>query len=259
MGGGYDGRDWVCATGYFVGTFARDWLSIPATGQKAYIRFGEFCQMAEGRIAKTYTILDLLDLIRQAGYRLLQNNGGKEALVPGPLADDGILLTEQDKAAGQKSLRLVEAMVDGLLAYDQSDLSSMNMAKYWHPGMLWYGPCGIGATQGIKEFEDYHQGPFLHAFPDRRASKFIALIAEGQFVAWAGWPGLQATHRGTYLGHPATGKQIEMRGVDWWKRDGDLLVENWVFIDMIHLFLQLGVDFLDRLQDQIQKRSNEDS
>jgi hypothetical protein len=151
---------------------------------------------------------------------------------------------------------MVEAMIGGLRAYDQADLSSMNMANYWHPEMLWYGPCGIGATRGIKEFEDFHQRPFLRAFPNRQPNKYKALIAEGLFVAWAGWPGLRATHLGRYLGHPATGKEIQMRGVDWWKRDGDLLVENWVFLDMVHLFLQLGVDLLDRLQDQIRTTGN---
>jgi hypothetical protein len=39
-----------------------------------------------------------------------------------------------------------------------------------------------------------------------------------------------------------------MRVMDFWRREGDLLVENWVFIDMVDLFLQLGVDLFERLQ-----------
>jgi hypothetical protein len=39
--------------------------------------------------------------------------------------------------------------------------------------------------------------------------------------------------------------------MDWWRREGDLLVENWVFIDMIDLFLQLGVDLFERLQSRV--------
>ena len=37
--------------------------------------------------------------------------------------------------------------------------------------------------------------------------------------------------------------------MDWTtgKREGDQLVENWVFVDMIHLFRQLGVDLFERL------------
>jgi len=32
--------------------------------------------------------------------------------------------------------------------------------------------------------------------------------------------------------------------MDWWKRSGDQYVENWVFVDMIHLFRQFGIDLL---------------
>ena len=31
-----------------------------------------------------------------------------------------------------------------------------------------------------------------------------------------------------------------MRVCDWWRRENELLVENWVFVDVPHLLLQLG-------------------
>jgi hypothetical protein len=37
-----------------------------------------------------------------------------------------------------------------------------------------------------------------------------------------------------------------MRVMDLWRRDGDWLVENWVHIDIIDLFAQLGIDVLAR-------------
>ncbi len=40
---------------------------------------------------------------------------------------------------------------------------------------------------------------------------------------------------------------VEINGLDWWKRDGEVYIENWVFVDMIHLFRQLGVDLFERL------------
>ncbi len=33
-----------------------------------------------------------------------------------------------------------------------------------------------------------------------------------------------------------------MRVMDWWRRDGDLLSENWIFIDIPELLHQLGRD-----------------
>jgi hypothetical protein len=37
-----------------------------------------------------------------------------------------------------------------------------------------------------------------------------------------------------------------MRVVDIYRRDGDKLAENWVFIDLLHYLLLLGVDVLER-------------
>jgi predicted ester cyclase len=252
MGGRFAEKDWVCATGYFTGTFAEDWLDIPATGREANIRFGEFCAVKDGKIIETYIILDVLDVMRQAGYQVLPPSFGENGLVPGPDTQDGVLLTEQDSLESRKSLELVEAMLRGLMEYDQSSLSTMGQARFWHPDMVWYGPSGIGTTRGLKGFEDDHQIPFLSAFPDRKGGNHKARFADGNYVASTGWPSLHATHRGEYLGCAATGKRVGMRVMDLWRREGDLLVENWVFIDMIDLFLQLGVDLFSRLQDQIE-------
>lgn len=38
-----------------------------------------------------------------------------------------------------------------------------------------------------------------------------------------------------------------MRVMDWWTRKGDLLYENWIFIDVPHLFMQLAIDLFVRM------------
>jgi len=58
---------------------------------------------------------------------------------------------------------------------------------------------------------------------------------------------VHATHKGQYLDCPATGKRIVVNGLDYWRRRGDQFIENWVFVDMIHLFRQFGVDLLARV------------
>ena len=249
LGGQFDGKDWVTGTGYFSGTFTRDWLGIPATGQETHIRFGQFCAVQNDKIVETYIILDLLDVMRQAGFDLLPSYGGVEGIVPPPKTDDGVLLAEQDEQESLKSLKLMEAMLSGLMEYDQLTLSSMGQARFWDPDMMWYGPSGIGTTTGLKGFEDHHQRPFLRAFPDRKGGDHKARFGNGFYAASTGWPSLYATHLGEYLGVPATGKRVAMRVMDWWRREGDLLVENWVLIDMVDLFLQLDVDPFERLRD----------
>ena len=194
-------------------------------------------------------------MARQAGYRLLPSSPGEDYW-PRPFGEDGVLLAAQDDAESLKSLRLVEAMIGGLGKFDGADAGRMNQTTFWSQQMHWYGPCGIGSSRDRKEYERNHQTPFLTAFPDRKGfthpdgGTHKARIGEGHFVASTGWPSVRATHLGEYLGTPATGKRISMRVADWWRRDGDLLVQNWVFIDLPDLFLQMGVDLFARLQRQ---------
>ena len=253
FGGHWDGRLdggagwWVSCTGHYLGTFTADWLGIPATGEPATLRFGEFYRIVDGRIAEARILLDIVDLARQAGRRILPLPTGLECWVPGPRLHNGLLLAASDPDTGKASLGLVEAMIGGLMRYDERDLESMGMGRYWRTDMMWYGPGGIGSSRGMRGFERHHQAPFLHAFPDRKGGTHRARIAEGAFVASTGWPSVRATHLGDYLGVPASGLPIQMRVMDWWRCESGLLAENWVFIDLPHLMLQMGVDLLARL------------
>ena len=250
-----DGRLWVTGTGIFSGTFANDYLSIPATGSNVDLRWGEFCCIENGRIVETYFLIDTIDWIQQAGFHVLPPSRGKDHVYPPPAAKDGILLDAQDRAESDYSLEHIRRFIfDGLNAYDESNLESMGMADYFHPEVQWYGPGGIGACLSFREFETLHQAPWLRAFPDRSVQDLDALIAEGPYSGAPGWNGVLATHSGEYLDHPATGNRLGVNGLDWWKRDGEQYVENWVFVDMLHLFRQMGVDLLARLEDQKSSR-----
>ena len=53
--------------------------------------------------------------------------------------------------------------------------------------------------------------------------------------------------KGEYLGLTnASDIKSEMRVVDLYRRDGDKLAENWIFIDHLHFLKILGVDLLER-------------
>jgi predicted ester cyclase len=247
-----DGKMWVSGTGLLTGTFAVDYLTIPATRGEVSIRWGEFCRMEQGKIVEVYFLLDLLDLMQQTGFHVLPPSRGQDGVYPPPRAHDGVLLdaqVEQDSAYGLDHIR--RFIYEGLNKYDQSELESMGIANFFHPDVHWYGPGGIGACLSLKEFEDFHQKPWLIAFPDRLVQDLDALIAEGSYSGGPGWAGVLATHTGPYLDCPPTGNRIEFNGLDWWKREGEMYVENWVFVDMIHLFRQFGVDLFERLAQQI--------
>jgi predicted ester cyclase len=250
--GEFEGGDWVCATGNLVGTFEEDWLDIPATGHATWLRYGEFHRFEDGQIVETRHLVDMLDVLQQAGYRFVPSLA-PEVVIPGPSTQDGVLLDAQDDEVSATTLQLVEDMIDGLHDYAEHGLDGMGMERFWHEDFMWYGPGGTGTTRGIDGFQDYHQGPFLEAFPDREGGNHVARFAEGNYCASTGWPSVTATHLGDgWMGLPATEEPVEMRVMDFWRRESDLLAENWVFIDKIHLLKQIGIDVFERLRNDQQ-------
>ncbi len=245
LGGESDGQQWVSSHGYFIGTFEHAWLGIPATGRETFLRYGEFCRVEGEKITQVYLLLDLVEVLLQAGHRVLPPSAGIEGFVPPPRTADGILLERQSEAATDKSFKLVHDMLfRGLNRYDEGDRASMGIRDHWHEDMHWYGPAGIGTTRTIAEFQNWHQMPYLTGFPNRQVTDEPPIYGEGHYVATAGWREVIGTHTGVYLGHPPTGNTIEFRIMDFWRREGDKLIENWVLIDLLDVFRQFGVDLL---------------
>ena len=248
LGGEFKAGSWLASTGHYVATFSEAWLGIAPTHEAVTLRYGEFCRVEADKIVEVYVIIDVLDLMRQAGCwpRILPPPLGSPDRIPGPASADGVILAPQSADAGLRSLKLVEAMIAGLMEYDQRSLDSMRMERFWDvKSMMWYGPAGIGTARGMSGFQRCHQAPFLKAFPDRVGGNHKARLGEGNYVASTGWPSMRATHSGDgWLGRPATNKPITQRIMDFWRRENDLLLENWVFIDTVDLLMQMGVNVL---------------
>ena len=74
-------------------------------------------------------------------------------------------------------------------------------------------------------------------------------VAEGSYGGFFGHPSLIVQPTGGYMGvTSASDAAVEMRIVDLYRREGDLLAENWIFIDHLHILHQLGFDALARMQ-----------
>ncbi len=249
--GGNDGREWVGATGYLVGEQAEPVWGIPARPGTRRLRWSEFPEFdAEGRIIRIQMLIDVIDWLEQIGLSPLPRSNGAPFVWPAPTGCHGLLMDEQDQAKSDALLAYSRAFIfGGLNAFDKSDLKSMGMARFFHTNLKWYGPGGIGACLSLREFEDFHQKPWLEAFPDRRVGNLDNLIAEGDFAGASSLPGVLASHTGPYLGHAASGKPIAVNGIDFWRRDGDMFTENWVFVDMLHLFGQMGIDLMAKVHE----------
>jgi len=247
-----DGDDWVGNCGYYTGTFEHAWLNIPPTQQQASMRFHEFYRVADGRVVEMQALWDIPEVMMQSGVWPMGPSLGREWLVPAPATQDGLVTAPYDEQRSAESLAVVSAMLGDMGKHPTEPVEAMNLERYWHPKFSWYGPAGIGTGRGVKGFRNYHQIPFLNAMPDRRGGYAgeAYFWADGDYVGVTAWPGMSMTVTGDgWLGIAASNQAITMRSLDFWRVEGDLIRENWVLVDLLHVWDQLGVDVLARMRE----------
>ena len=267
LAGEYEGRDCVSTWGVLMGNLTQPWLGIPATQGLCALRFGLNAVVREGRIAKVYLLLDIVDLMRQAGHYPFRRMPGSAEAWAFPPCDSGATGEHVDLGLGATTLANVREMQLGLAKGDE--LKNLGATRnrhspHWHPNMMWYGPAGIGSSRGQRGFLDYHGALFIQAFPDREgiardhtvgaqnpdAPGHYIRLGDGHFAVTAGWPSLYGTHLGgQWLGLAPSGKRVEMRVADWYRTDrAGKIIDNWVMIDVLHILQQAGLDVLDDLR-----------
>jgi predicted ester cyclase len=250
-----DGADWVGCCGYYTGTFAHPWLDIPPTGHQVAMRFHEFYRVERGKVAEIQAIWDIPEVMMQAGAWPMGPSLGRDWQVPGPATQDGLGPHGRDAVdRGRAACRHVTGMLEHMVRHpSQGGPEVMQMDRFWHPRMNWYGPAGIGTARGIAGFRNWHQIPFLNAMPDRGQRQDgidVHLFGEGDYVGVTGWPNMRQTlsHPG-WLGLPPTGQQITLRSLDFWRLENGLIRENWVLVDLLDVYAQLRVDVLGRMRE----------
>ncbi|MEO9803127.1 MAG: ester cyclase [Reichenbachiella sp.] len=243
---------WVVSTGNFLGLFDKNWLGIPSTGKMAFLRYAEFHRVNEnGKIAETALFCDILSLMDQAGQYPLPPMTGASFLYPGPRTHDGLLFDEQEPEEAVRTMKVLNQMIadlDGLNKSGNDHCSPELLSRTWTEDMIWYGPAGIGASYTIDRYQDQHQFPFRENLEDKVFNGHIARLAEGNYCGFFGWPNLNNKNKGGFLGLPKSEVHAPMRVVDIYRRDGDKLAENWVYIDMLHYLFEQGLDVLGRMK-----------
>jgi len=240
-----DGTMWVTSMGKFMGLFDNDWLGIPSAGKIVLVPYCEFHRVEDGKIAESALWVDIISVMHQAGIRPLPMQTGADIINPGPETADGVLLNAQDDIESEKTLTLIMEMCSDLVSDGMESASAM-LRKTWHEDMTWFGPAGVGATYTIDRYQQQHQGPFREGLDNVEFNGHILEHAEGNYGGWFGWPNLKIKQGGGFLGLPESGTPTEMRVVDIYRREGEKLAENWIFIDFLHYMKLLGVDVLER-------------
>lgn len=256
-----EGAAWVGCCGNYVGTFVAPWLDIPPTGRPVAMRFHEFYRFDDGRVVEMQALWDLPEMMLQAGVWPMVPSLGRDWPAPAPATQDGLSIGPWDAERSTASKDVVVAMLGDMGRHPVEPVEAMRLDHWWHPRFSWYGPAGIGTGRGVDGFRRFHQIPFLNALPDRRGgyrgeSHFFG---DGDYVGVTAWPGMAMTVTGDgWLGIPPTGQAITMRSLDFWRvedvvgPDGERtkqIRENWVLVDLLHVYDQLGVDVLARMRE----------
>lgn len=245
------GENWVGCCGYYCGTFDKTWLDIPATGHMVSLRYHEFYKFEGNKVTEYQGIWDIPELMMQAKAWPMAPSLGREWHVPGPATQDGVTIQLRDAIKSQHSEKIVGDMCVALGNYTSGGAEAMRLQDYWHPRCSWYGPSGIGTARTIQGFRDWHQIPFLNGLPDRVGNPHMGhLFADGSYTAFTAWPGMHMTLSGSgWLGLPPGNQLITMRSLDFWRVENNLIRENWVLIDMLSVYDQLGIDVLGRMHE----------
>ena len=249
IAGEVGGQRWVGHCGHYVGTFAAPFLDIPPTGRAAFMRYHEFFRVEGGRVVEMQAIWDLPSLMMQANAWPMGPSLGVEWMAPAPASGDGRKPADGEPEA---ALALVLSMLSGLEKHPRTGGPEvMRLEDHWHPHFQWYGPAGIGTARGIGGFRRDHQIPFLAAMPDRHGARDTPIFfAEGDYVGTTGWPNMaMSVTCGGWLGIAPPCRAITMRSLDFWRAENGLLRENWVLVDLLDVWHQLGVDVLARMRE----------
>ena len=239
---------WVVSMGHFMGLFDAPWLGIRPTRRMTFLRYAEFNRVEGNRIAETALYFDIPHLMAQAGQDPFGPQTAAFMVQPGPRTHDGLLLGPQPEEEGVETLRAINAMIGDLGTWGLGLPIEEELARTWDPRMIWWGPHGIGASYTIPRYAEQHASPFRASMVERSKTRHIARLAEGCYGGFFGWPNFTTVHTGGFMGMPASPGRGEMRVIDIYRRQGSKLVENWVFIDLLHFWKTLGVDILGRFR-----------
>ncbi len=238
---------WVVSMGHLMGLFDAPWLGIRPTGKMAFLRYAEFNRVEGGRIVETAFFFDIPHLMIQAGQNPFPPATAAHLVQPGPIGHDGLLQDAQDPAEGTRTLGAINAMISDLGTWQLGLPLEEELARTWNDDMIWWGPAGIGATYTIARYAKQHSGPFRAGFLKRTGTGHLARLAEGHFGGFFGWPNFTAIPAGGFMGLPASDTPGEFRVVDIYRRGGEKLSENWIFIDILHYLNTQGLDVLGRI------------
>merc|ERR1711963_696689 len=161
---------------------SEDWMSVT-------MRIYDFYLMRGNKIWYNWMLIDVVDLMLQAGHQVLPKSPLREGFVHLPAAISRYTKMEDAEIAKE--------IVSEVLHYDfTSNDTDSSCAKAWIDDMTWYGPVGFGMATNKEEYEQYFIKPMRSAFSNREI-EINVLTCEGTYCGANGW--LYGKHTGNFL------------------------------------------------------------
>jgi steroid delta-isomerase-like uncharacterized protein len=113
------------------------------------------------------------------------------------------------------------------------------MDALYAPEYSWYYSSTTPKPMTRKETIEFF-ATFLKAFPDANWSIQGLFPVGDRVIAWLT---VRGTHKGEFLGRPATGNKVEFNGFDMFRIQNGKVVEEREETDMLGLYQQLGMEF----------------
>ena len=124
--------------------------------------------------------------------------------------------------------RLVEAFVEMLNTHNPDLVDSFVATDYRNHNAF--------VDDGREANRQFWAG-FFAALPDLTATMEDLIVSGDRVVGRFVYRG---THRGDFMGIPATGRPVEMRSIDIWRVADGLFVEHWDELNTLEFFQQIG-------------------
>ena len=137
----------------------------------------------------------------------------------------------------ETATRLVQRFVEELWNDRRMDTADEIIAPECVTHQLRSGAVDDATARGPKAVREHVAG-WLASFPDLRFT-VEQMLTQGDRIATQLF--MTGTHRGTWLGMPPTGKTVQIRMFTIHRVANGKIVEDWVLVESLGFFQQLGV------------------